>query len=272
MMNELTLLTQLSTLAGILPGYVDKQHMTSPATQRALLTTMGIDVFTLEKITLAIAKHELHPWQHMLEPVTVLRTGTAQIRPVMPDTYADKELTWNLALEDGGNHGGRFRPAQLPQLETRKIDGVAHTAWQFEIPVSPAPGYHRLELSHAKEILAAQAFIVAPTTYYQSAAITGTNRVWGPAVQLYAVRSEPQWGMGDCTDLRLLLEQWAVQGADIIDINGYLQKWSICSHSSNHTHTTRTTTEIVNATWENNTTTLAVAELLTAFPVAVLQF
>ncbi len=220
--NEFELLTHLSELAGILPAYTDnwqQQHLTSPTTQRMLLTAMGLDVSTPEKIAATIKKYELSPWQRALEAVSVVREQAAWVRLVTQDTSAGEEWEWRLDLEDGGSLSGQFQPQTLPQIGTRKINGIVHTAWQLAMPGRLAPGYHRLTLSRAGKPCAEQTLIVAPATCYQPEAITHSGRIWGPAVQLYAVRSERNWGMGDFTDLRLLLEQWAAQGADIIGVN-----------------------------------------------------
>ena len=61
--------------------------------------------------------------------------------------------------------------------------------------------------------------IVAPNACYQPEAVRDDGRTWGPAVQLYTLRSERNWGIGDFADLRLLLEQWAQHGAGIIALN-----------------------------------------------------
>ena len=45
------------------------------------------------------------------------------------------------------------------------------------------------------------------------------ERMFGPAAQLYALRSRRNWGMGDFTDLRLLVEIAAANGADLVGIN-----------------------------------------------------
>lgn len=221
-MNEFELLARLSELAGILPAYTDnwqQQRLTSPATQRALLTAMGLDISTPEKIACAIDERELRPWRRALEPVSVVTEQMPWVRLVMQDTFAGSECEWRLDIEDGSNQHGQFRPQALPKIGTKKIDGVAYTAWRLTLPGQFTPGYHRLTLLRAGKPFAEQAFIVAPATCYQPEAIANSGRIWGPAVQLYAVRSERNWGIGDFSDLRLLLEQWAAQGADVIGIN-----------------------------------------------------
>lgn len=43
--------------------------------------------------------------------------------------------------------------------------------------------------------------------------------MWGVNVQLYSLRSEQNWGIGDFGDLAYLIEQSAKQGADYVGIN-----------------------------------------------------
>jgi (1->4)-alpha-D-glucan 1-alpha-D-glucosylmutase len=49
--------------------------------------------------------------------------------------------------------------------------------------------------------------------------VAAGTRVWGAAVQLYSVRSERNWGMGDFTDLRSFVEQWGRRGAGVVGVN-----------------------------------------------------
>lgn len=221
-MNESKLLARLSELAGILPAYTDnwrQQHATSPATQRMLLAAMGFDVSSPEKLAAAIDEREQRSWLRLLEPVVVIRASTPWVRIVMQDGAADEEWQWRLDLEEGGSLHGQFYPKTLAKIETKKIQGTTYTAWQLTLPEHIAPGYHRLILLRAGQVYAEQVFIVATAACYQPEAVANSGRIWGPAVQLYAVRSERNWGIGDFSDLRLLLEQWAAQGADIIGIN-----------------------------------------------------
>ena len=51
--------------------------------------------------------------------------------------------------------------------------------------------------------------VVAPPSCYLPQAVGEAGRVWGPALQLYALRSRRNWGIGDFTDLRTFLESGA---------------------------------------------------------------
>ena len=77
-------------------------------------------------------------------------------------------------------------------------------------------GYHRLTVEgHDGETL----LVTAPPHCYRPPALADDGRVWGPALQLYALRSERNWGIGDFTDLGQFVELWAERGAGIIGLN-----------------------------------------------------
>ena len=54
---------------------------------------------------------------------------------------------------------------------------------------------------------------------YQPELIAKGARVWGFMVQLYGIRSERNWGIGDFTDLRTLVELAASLGASVVGVN-----------------------------------------------------
>jgi (1->4)-alpha-D-glucan 1-alpha-D-glucosylmutase len=79
-----------------------------------------------------------------------------------------------------------------------------------------APGYHWLRIDG----LDGETMIVAsPGRCYRPPAVRDGGRVWGPAVQLYALRSPRNWGIGDFSDLDALIDSMAGQGADVIGLN-----------------------------------------------------
>jgi (1->4)-alpha-D-glucan 1-alpha-D-glucosylmutase len=66
---------------------------------------------------------------------------------------------------------------------------------------------------------AAMPLIVAPQTCWLPDAIAAGARVWGLALQLYAVRSAANWGIGDFGDLREITAQLCADGADVVGLN-----------------------------------------------------
>ena len=78
-------------------------------------------------------------------------------------------------------------------------------------------GYYRLEIFVAQQAFAVQ-LLVAPRTAYQPPFLE-QQKAWGINVQLYSLRSQHNWGIGDFADLAYLIEQSAAQGADFVGIN-----------------------------------------------------
>ncbi len=80
------------------------------------------------------------------------------------------------------------------------------------LPAQP-PGYHNLHL--LGEGASEAALIVAPPQCF----FPSERKYWGVAAQLYAVRSERDWGMGDFGDLSRLSAWVAGQGASFVGVN-----------------------------------------------------
>ena len=61
--------------------------------------------------------------------------------------------------------------------------------------------------------------VVTPGQCWLPPAFCEGRRLWGIAAQLYLLRSETNWGIGDFRDLRRLVELAADRGADVIGLN-----------------------------------------------------
>lgn len=78
-------------------------------------------------------------------------------------------------------------------------------------------GYYRLHLIGAEQSLRI-CLLISPPQVYQPPHLQ-TDKVWGISVQLYSLRSERNWGVGDFADLRYLIESAVKFGADFVGIN-----------------------------------------------------
>jgi len=197
-------LERLCSRVGIRADYHDvwgNRHEVPDASLVALLAQFGIDASSPEQA----ARAEQAAQPAVLEPVAAVASGSDTWRvPVRlaPDTAA-APLRWVIETEDGERHEGE----------------LAAGADALTPGVALAMGYHRLSLHGAKGLLGEALLITAPERCWRPPALDDDARVWGPAVQLYALRSERNWGIGDFGDLARLVELFAARGAGIIGLN-----------------------------------------------------
>jgi len=90
---------------------------------------------------------------------------------------------------------------------------------QWRLPLALPDGYHRLQILHGEQRLGDGLLIAAPRCCHMPRALQDGGRVWGVAVQLYAVRSARNWGIGDYTDLASVVDEWQRRGAAIVGVN-----------------------------------------------------
>ena len=160
---------------------------------------------TVDALRAILSVPESSAGTSVLDPAIVLRADRPLAVPVRgKDTV--RSLRWKLVEEDGTTRAGS---AQL-----RGAGGRRH----FLLPYAPALGYHRLSVAQGRRTDTAE-LILAPGRAYQPACLRTGRGAWGIAVQLYGLRSERNWGIGDFTDLAGLVERAASAGAAAIGLN-----------------------------------------------------
>ncbi|MDO4928210.1 MAG: 4-alpha-glucanotransferase [Corynebacterium sp.] len=121
----------------------------------------------------------------------------------------------SITLEDG-----EVRP--VPQRENweppRTIEGVIWGEATFEIPADTPLGWHTIIME--SDNLSASCFLIVTPARVPSTDYYSDNPVSGVMAQLYSVRSEQSWGIGDFGDLGYLAETLAEHAdADFLLIN-----------------------------------------------------
>ena len=114
------------------------------------------------------------------------------------------------------------RRYELRQLENwtppREIDDGWVGEASFEIPADLPLGYHTLK-AVSGERQSSMPLIITPG-WLGFPERMGQRRGWGLATQLYSVRSQQSWGLGDLTDLEdLAVWSAAEHQADFVLIN-----------------------------------------------------
>ena len=221
-MLDLQLIDRLGDLCGMASGYLDWDGTPVAIDSQnkiPLLAAMGFDISSNETLTKAISETELAQWRAAVAPVVVVHQGAAfsfVLRCLKNKRPSSVDLT--IVLENGDKvlHHADLTEAALQEAIT--LDGKEFVALEVSVPEYLPLGYHALAVK-AKGISGEAGLIVVPEVCYEPAAMKQGRKIWGSGIQLYTVRSERNWGMGDLTDLGVLAAGMGEQGADFIGLN-----------------------------------------------------
>ena len=206
-------LQRLCARLGIATEYHDiwgHRHPVAPGNLSALLQAFGIgpgaDLQAAEQhLDLAAAMRPL-------PPVVAVRAGQADGSVTLRLAAGHGEVHWRLEEEGGAVHEGRVPAIGLAGATPH--GGAAEVRLPLEVALPP--GYHRFSVAG---LPGHTCVVSAPARGWEPPALHDGGRTWGPAVQLYALRSPRNWGIGDFTDLATLVAQAAARGAGIVGLN-----------------------------------------------------
>ena len=191
-------LVELARCYGVATEYLDwKGHyvVVPETTLVAVLGALGVAAATEDDRAAALVAHDRDHWERPLPPTIVARAGTESSFRVHV-THGDPVGLW-IRLEEGTIRAG------LRQLENNTapydLDGRWIGEATFELPGDLPLGYHQLHLQ-VGSFDTSTPLIVSPGSLELPPRLGG-RRTWGLATQLYSVRSQRSWGIGDLTDL-----------------------------------------------------------------------
>ena len=204
-------LERLAQAHGVATSYLDWSDSpvdVAPSAVASALAALGVEAGTEQAVAAALAEVEAAPWRRLLPPSLVVRTAggrpAGEVLVHAPES-ADVELV--AELEDGTTV-----PVRLPKPAGPARDGVVRRA----VPLPELPyGWHTLRAT-AGDRTADCVLCVAPERLELP---PGLTRTWGWMVQLYTLRSERSWAMGDYADLRTVLERSVADGAGTVLLN-----------------------------------------------------
>lgn len=183
------MLRELAGLLGVQSSYTDfygNLHEVPDATLHALIQSMGYrikDDTAIARLTRRLEKRAA------LDSVYIVDAATPRAI-----TYRSRRTSrWTLMLESG-----------------RTLTGNAGEI-RFDGPLEL--GYHRLDVDGKTATL-----IAVPASAYLPDALAA-HKLWGIAAQLYSLRSAHNWGIGDFTDLGMLLRATEKLGGATVAVN-----------------------------------------------------
>ena len=185
----------------------------APEIIRAVLAAMGYPVKNDGEAEAFLGSLTEIERSRRLPPVLVVSHGhqPAQIQVNVETGYIHK---WKLIREDceTAEQGSLdMRPSTDSGLKGKSSVplGASWVTLTVELPC----GYHQFEIDDERMSL-----IVVPEKCWLGS-IEKDQKIWGVAAQLYLLRSERNWGIGDFTDLYTLIDIAAEWGASVVGLN-----------------------------------------------------
>ncbi|MCW8092074.1 4-alpha-glucanotransferase [Alteromonas sp. ASW11-130] len=218
-------LQKLVEMRGIETHYVDAWG--NPATiaessKTKLLNVLGYNTEDEAVISEQI-EEEMHSiWLSPLNPVQVIRQNEAIILFIrLPISVVNDSYTLAVEMEDGERHHQIFTPVEGELINVAHVDDEEFHEYAVELTHHFPLGYHTVSLiqENNDSPLASMRLIVAPKACFTPKPIEDGKKIWGLSVQLYCLRSENNWGIGDFSDLTKLIKEAADHGADFVGLN-----------------------------------------------------
>ena len=209
-----------ATRWGVELEYTDtwgRTHAATDETLRAVLVALGLPAESEQDLERASLERDLDRWSRAFDPTLVVFEDSDALPLRIPAERAGGSVKLEFRWENGEMEHHWFWLPELPELERVSIAGREFISKRVPLPALRL-GYHDLIAYWMKEpeLEAFQdvRFIVCPRRARQM-----EGRPAGVAVSLYGVRSARNWGCGDFTDLRALVDTLAPSGAAFIALN-----------------------------------------------------
>lgn len=192
--------------------------------RRAALSACGYDIEDDEGIARSNFRLDAEPWQQLLPATVFTRSATPQLLVQLPEAQGDDTVDWELFNNNDSVAAGQVVANQQSNTGCYTIGSVRYNRYSWSVPVI-TPGYYRYVVT-VNGARAESMLIASPEQAYSLSSdnlVAGKpdaeQRLWGISTQLYSVRSEQNYGIGDFGDLSRMVTLAAAEGADFVMLN-----------------------------------------------------
>lgn len=219
------LIEQIAKARGIANDYVDasgNKVFISRENKIECLKAMGYSVDNEQELAKQYASQQEAYYKAGCDPV-VVTFENSQLEVFFRLTEEEVKtgsLSYTITLEDGSMSQGEFSLDIGSKSESYNVNGIDYAVYEGTTSLALPLGYHSINIKTAvgrsmKDV----SVICCPRACYKPDSIIKGKKVWGPSVQLYTLRSEKNWGIGDFGDLADLIKSLADNGAGFVGVN-----------------------------------------------------
>lgn len=217
------LIEQIAFARGIASDYIDaagKPVTIAKEYKIECLKALGYNVDDEAALASQFASEQDELFKSGSEPVFVaVEKESIKLILRLTQNESNNKISYEVSLEDGSKVNGEFTVDQATRSFARTVNGKEYIEFKTDIANNLPLGYHDIVFTTVERSLQPIRLIVTPKACYKPEAIHNGGKVWGPSVQLYTLRSENNWGIGDFNDLAKLIGKLADNGAGFIGVN-----------------------------------------------------
>lgn len=228
---SVSLLHQLARRHGIQPVYRDEsgnRRVVPDESLRDLLRLMNVPAQTSEQVRESVLASKTHEWTKPVEETIVIPQSKSSLRwilhiPLKDEPLSSIQITWTILEENKVRSTDQAKGSSLKILARKNIKGRQYLRVTLPFPRHFPLGSYALKWAISSPSFRAEGtsrVIITPDSAYYSPSYKTGRRLWGLTVQLYGLRSERNWGIGDFGDLNELVH-WAGKelGAAMVGVN-----------------------------------------------------
>ncbi len=196
-----------------------KRHEPSLEAKRRILQALGWDTSNHESVDRERRRRfELQISEAL--PATVVLSEQKKAVPVTLPEHESASFCFEILVEGGQALSGSVETSQLRVVRQIAGNNGRWTTYEFDLPTETPLGYHVLNLTINDRSAGHSNVIVCPDRAYIPEHFGGNGHIAGFNVALYGLRSNRNWGCGDFTDLKALIEwAWGEVGFGFVGVN-----------------------------------------------------
>lgn len=204
----------LSEALGLSNYYIDKMGITHNTDNQ--MRNLFIKSFHLSKMDMKTIPNFC--WYNGISPsISFFENDKKLIDLYLDTTLLDSQIIYKILQNDKVIKTGVIKNFQTK--ENKRIDKKNLTHIQFELPLPKDFGYYSLKVFVGKMVLNSFIIYAPQYAYFPKQIEAKQKKLLGLGIQLYALRSKNDMGVGNFTALENLIKYVADKGCDFIGLN-----------------------------------------------------
>lgn len=188
-----------------------KEYVVSDDVLLKMIRCLGFAIKSKDDADVLLKKIENKRWQYALEPIYVC--CEKQIFDVVVPAYEAENI--QLSVQCGGQDV-EVEYTQMPLAE-KYVGKTLYQQLAIEIQTPLVPQYYQVQIEAGQKMYYTVLARTPEKCYVPD--FLQNEKLWGFAIQLYALNSARNWGVGDFTDLSDFAHLCQAHGADVIGVN-----------------------------------------------------